>query len=332
MNYSDLPYFARDFLFYLHTIKGHSEETIKGYYIDLKIFLKFIKFTEQSPNSKISKENFDDIIIKDITLDTMEKISTSCVYEFLYYISNERKNSATSRARKISSLKTFFNYLVIKSKLIKNNPTLELDAPSAKKSIVKYLTLEQSIELLSSVYENMSSRDYCIINLFLNCGMRLSELVGINVSDIQGTTLKLLGKGNKERLIYLNPSCLDSVEMYLKDRKQITNLKDKNALFISRNGTRITTRRVQQTVATALKNIGLDGQGYSPHKLRHTAATLMYQHNNVDIRVLQDILGHSNIATTEIYTHVANKQVEDALMNSPLSKNKTKTKKDKHQE
>lgn len=316
--YNDCPYFLKDFLLYLETIKGHSKKTVSAYYIDLKLFIKFLSFN----NNKDTNINFNEEIIniKNIDISIISNCTVSDIYEYLHYITNERNNSAKTRARKISSLKTFFKYLEIKSNLIKNNPLKEISPPSLKKSLPKYLTLEQSIELLKSTKNNFSSRDYCILVLFLNCGMRLTELVNINIYDIKNDNLKLLGKGNKERIVYLNDICVNAINEYLKERYIISNLKDKNALFISKQGKRITQRRVQQIIENILKHNGLSHEGFSPHKLRHTAATLMYQYNNVDIRILKDILGHENISTTEIYTHVSNSQVKDAMKNSPLNK------------
>lgn len=241
------------------------------------------------------------------------------------FLSHQRKNSAITRSRKISSLRTFYQYLHIKVKLISDNPTKELSLPNVKKSLPKYLTLDQAKALLTASYE-MGFREYCMVTLFLNCGMRLSELVGLNLSSIKDDTVTVLGKGNKERAIYLNEACQSAIALYLPERAKQVNLVDKEALFISKRGTRITPRRVQQIVDSALKIAGLWDQGFSTHKLRHTAATLMYQHNQTDIRVLQEILGHVNLATTEIYTHVANKQVEDALKSSPLSQVKPTSK------
>ena len=199
-----------------------------------------------------------------------------------------------------------------------------MEVPKIKKSLPKYLTLEQSLELLNSIETGAPERDYCMITLFLNCGMRLSELVGINISDIQDNTLRLIGKGNKERIIYINQACLDAIQNYLNVRNQQPGIKDKNALFLTRNGTRIGARRVEKIVEEVLRKAGMANQGFSVHKLRHTAATLMYQHGNVDIRILKDVLGHANLGTTEIYTHISNQQMESAMNQSPLSKVKSK--------
>ena len=236
-------------------------------------------------------------------------------------------NNASSRSRKISSIRALYKYLTTKTNYLEENPAKNLDTPSMRKSVPKYLTLGESIELLASIQDEspaVTARDYCMITLMLNCGMRVSELVGINLEDIRDNTLRLLGKGNKERMVYLNDACLSAIENYLKFRKQPEGGPDKNALFLSSQHRRMTTRRVEQIVAKYLKACGLDGRGYSPHKLRHTAATLMYQHGGVDIRALKEILGHANIGTTEIYTHISDRMIEEAANASPLSSVKRK--------
>ena len=215
---------------------------------------------------------------------------------------------AKARSRKVSAIRSFYKYLTVSSGKLAENPMLNLETPKLKKTLPKYLTLEQALELLTHVETNFTERDFCIITLFLNCGMRLSELCGINIHDIRDNQLKLLGKGNKERIVYLNGSCIDAVNNYLAVLNSGEKVKrvDKNALFLNRNGKRISPRRVEQIVEHCLKEAGLDGMGISPHKLRHTAATLLYQDAGVDIRVLKELLGHESLSTTEIYTHVSN--------------------------
>lgn len=318
-DYSDCPTYLKDYLLYMLTIKGRSPKTVDAYYIDLRGFLRYIKCY------RILNNNFagyDTLPINDITLYNLRSISLSDVYSYLNYTLKERSNNSATRARKVSSIRSFFKYLTTKTNLLQSNPVKDLDVPSIKKSLPKYLTLDEAKELIAhtGTIKNQceSHRDYCILVLFLNCGMRLSELVGINLNDIRDNTLKLLGKGNKERIIYLNQSCIDAIESYKTVRK-VTDGTDKNALFLSQNGKRISARRVQQIVEEHLKGVNLDGKGYSPHKLRHTAATLMYQHGGVDVRILKEILGHSNLSTTEIYTHVSDTQMETAAQKSPLS-------------
>lgn len=316
-NYTDCPQYLQDFLFYMLTIRGRSPKTVDAYYVDLRTFLRYIKLTKGNLSTDI---DFQAIEIQDVSIDVIKDITLSDVYSFLSYAMSERANNAKTRSRKISSIRALFKYLTVKAGLLSDNPVKDLELPTGKKSVPKYLTLEESLELISSVEGKYSQRDYCIITLFLNCGMRLSELVGINTQDIRDNTIKLLGKGNKERIIYLNDACLYAIEEYSKVRPTPSVAADRNALFLSTHGKRLSPRRVQQIVDSCLKSAGLSGKGYSPHKLRHTAATLMYQHGNVDIRVLKEILGHANLATTEIYTHVSDKQIENAANLSPLSK------------
>ncbi len=320
----DCPSYLRDFLFYMETIKGRSSKTVEAYYIDLRTFLRFLKrFKGLAP----SNLEFSEIRIADIPIDVIRSVTLSDVYEFLNYTLADRRNGAKTRSRKVSSLRSFFHYLTTKANLLEENPVLNLEVPATRKTLPKYLSLEESLELLTSIDGKDKERDYCIVTLFLNCGMRLSELVGINLSDIkEDHTLRVVGKGNKERVIYLNRACLDALEAYRRVRP-VVQTSDKNALFLSKQGRRISNRRVEQIVNDCLKRAGLSGKGYSVHKLRHTAATLMYQHGGVDVRLLQDILGHSNLGTTEIYTHVSNKQLEEAAVKNPLSSVKTRGKK-----
>jgi len=289
---------------------------VEAYYTDLRTFLRYIK---QQSGRADAETPFAKISIEDVTIEQIQEITLSDVYAFLNYTMSQRENQSKARARKVSSIRSFFKYLTTKAGLLGENPVKDLELPSSKKSIPKYLTLEESLELLSAVSTSSPQRDTCILVLFLNCGMRLSELVGINIQDIRDNTVRLLGKGNKERIVYLNDACLFAVEQYLEVRVPPTDVTHKNALFISSRGTRLTPRRVQQIVEDCMRTAGLSNRGYSPHKLRHTAATLMYQHGGVDIRVLKEILGHSNLATTEIYTHVSDKQIEKAANASPLA-------------
>ncbi len=315
--FDDCPQLLQDFLFYMLTIRGRSAKTVDAYHIDLRTFFRYIKSIKTDVDPKLA---FQEITINDIDIDLIRDITLSDVYSFLNYAMSERENAAKARSRKVSCIRSFFKYMTSKTGLLGENPVKDLEMPTAKRALPKYLTLEESIDLMSSVETKYSDRDYCIITLFLNCGMRLSELVGINITDIRDNTIKLLGKGNKERIIYLNDSCKHALERYLKVRENPTKATEKNTLFLSTRGTRLTPRRVQQIVEDCLASAGLSNKGYSPHKLRHTAATLMYQHGGVDIRVLKEVLGHANLATTEIYTHVSDKQIENAANSSPLSR------------
>ncbi len=315
---NDCPIPLKDFLFYLETIKGRSPRTVEGYYIDLRTFFRFLKRLRgiSPPDAP-----YEEIRISDIDIPLIKTITLSEVYEFLHYTASERSNNGAARSRKVSAIRGLFHYLTIKAGSLTENPVQNLEVPSLKKAIPKYLTLENSIELLAKAESRSDvfrERDYCILTLFLNCGMRLSELVGISLTDIRDNQLRLLGKGNKERIVYLNDACLAALADYKKTRPN--NSKDRGALFVSRNGLRISRRRVQQIVERQLGEIGLDQKGFSAHKLRHTAATLLYQHGHVDIRMLKEILGHANLGTTEIYTHISSEQLEAAAQKSPLAK------------
>ena len=248
----------------------------------------------------------------------MGSVKLDDAYAFLAYCQRERGNDAAARARKAVAIKRFYRYLSLDQRYLERNPLQELESPKIKRSLPKYLTLEQSLELLQCVDGNNRERDYCILALFLNCGLRVSELVSLNLSDIRrDDTMRVVGKGNKERTIYLNPTCMSALHRYLQVRPADC-IADRNALFISRNNRRISVRAVQNVVAKFLKKAGLDGQGFSAHKLRHTAATLMYQHGDVDVLLLKEILGHENLATTEIYTHIVDSQLREAMQQNPL--------------
>lgn len=316
------PEVIRNFLIYNEAIKNKSSATVNEYFRDLQTFFRYIKMVRGLVDDEIC---FDRISIDDVDTVLIKSIKVTDIYAYLVYCKDERNNNSTTRARKVSTLRQFFKYLAVQTKQIDENPAELLDAPKLKKTLPKHLTLEDSIKLLNSVKEGNaenSARDYAIITLFLNCGMRLSELCNLNVTDITSDgSLRILGKGNKERVIYLNDSCRSSLSEYLKVRpNEGVSADHKNALFISRNKRRISNRAVQNIVYGYLEKIGLGGQGLSVHKLRHTAATLMYQHGGVDIRVLQNVLGHENLGTTQIYTHVADEQVKSAIDANPLSK------------
>lgn len=312
----------QQFLSYMQNVKGRSENTVNEYFISLRTFFRYMKKHKGIVDENIDEANIE---IDDIDLDFIKSITFTDISYFMNYCLSERHNNAASRARKTCAIRRFFNFLQQKLNLLENDPSKALDTPKLGKRLPKFLSLEQSIDLLNTVDGKYKERDYCILTLFLNCGMRLSELVGINLNDIDynNNTLRLLGKGNKERIIYLNEACLSSIQDYLKVRPNgsIKSSNDKKALFISRNGNRISPKTVQWLVKKYLSQIGLNtSNGYSVHKLRHTAATLMYQHGNVDIRILKDILGHENLGTTEIYTHVSSSQMEKAANSNPLSK------------
>lgn len=325
IHYDDAPQLLKNFLFYMLTIKGRSRRTVDAYYRDLSLMLRFL--TVHRSGQHVNGDDLAQIDISGLNESFFRGITLMDLYEYMNYVTSDRSNQSATRARKISSMRGFFNYLSTKIGILEDNPAAGLEAPSIRKNLPKYLTLEQAMELLNAVSGDYAERDYCILTLFLNCGMRLSELVGIDLNDFKPSehSLKLLGKGNKERIIYLNEACESAINRYLPIRnKSNVKIAHRQALFISKNGTRLSARRVEEIVTAYLKKSGLDGLGFSTHKLRHTAATLMYQHGGVDIRVLKEVLGHTNIATTEIYTHVSNAQVEEAMASSPLAKVKPK--------
>ena len=315
----------KDFLYYLQTVKGRSPSTVDEYFNDLRTFFRFIKVQKGivPPDTP-----YQDIRVDDVDLALVSSVTLSDGYEFMNYLLRVRKNNKAARARKTTSVKSFYNYLTSKKHLLAVDPLKDLERPNAreKNPMPKYLTLEQSIELLNAVDGKFKERDYCILTFFLNCGMRLAELVAMNYNDIKSDhTAQIIGKGSKKRLIYLNDACMSAFEAYMKVRPvDGVRAEDKYALFLSAQHRRISRESVQKLVYKYLEKIGLDSQGYSVHKLRHTAATLMYQHGNVDIRVLKDVLGHESLSTTEIYTHLDSRQIEAAAKSNPLSKIKPK--------
>ncbi len=305
------------FLIYIESIQGKSPKTADEYFYDLRTFYRFLNLIYGYGDDSVE---FDEIPIDNISIDILRRVNLQTLYEYMNFLNRERGNSAISRSRKISSLKSFYKYLHTKAKLIDENPAAELESVKTIKQLPKHFTLEDSITLLNSVENRNAARDYCILTLFLNCGMRLAELVNINITDIRGDSLVVIGKGNKERTIYLNEACLTALETYMPVRNQQTpTARDKNALFLSERNQRISRRTVQYTVEKYVKKIGLDPHKYTTHNLRHTAATLMHQ-AGVDIRVLQEILGHKQLSTTEIYTHINNDQIRNAVQNNPLSR------------
>ncbi|MBP3857628.1 MAG: tyrosine-type recombinase/integrase [Ruminiclostridium sp.] len=326
MKFDDCPFYLQEYLNYIETIKLRSQLTVKNYYTDIRLFLRYIKINGGLADEK----DFDSVTIADVPESLVKKVTLNDLISFLSFTSSERSNHAQARARKAVALRQFFKYLTVKKMWFEVSPAQNLELPSPKKTLPKHLTVEQATELLRSCsdFRDWSDyRDYCIITFFLNCGMRLSELVGINTHDYISTVeggmsvsrIKVLGKGSKERIIYLNPACVSAYENYIKVRPETRE----KALFISKRLTRISNRRVEQIIDEKLKLSGLSGMGFSVHKLRHTAATLMYQ-NGVDVRALKEVLGHENLDTTQIYTHVANEQIRNAMYMNPLANIETK--------
>ena len=324
--YSDCPIVLRDFLVYHETIKGQSPKTIHEYYLDLRMFLRFIKLmrNEMSVQTKL-----EDIPIKDVDINFIKEITTSDIFDFLSYLANDRVPdsdkgysekgiSPTARARKLSALKSFYKYLTVRTKQLEENPVADFEYPKLRKSLPKYLTLEQSSKLLQAVSGQNQARDYAILMLFLNCGIRRSELVGLNLTDVYEDRIRVVGKGNKERIVYFGSSCRKAIDAYLPERtKQV--LTDNRALFGSRNGNRISVDAVHALVKKALLKAGLDATQFSAHKLRHTAATMMLS-GGVDVKTVQEVLGHENLNTTQIYTHIENTELKIAAEANPLSK------------
>ncbi|MDB1922025.1 tyrosine recombinase XerC [Clostridium tertium] len=317
----NLPESVVDFLNYLETIKGKSPNTIKGYEIDLTLFFRFLKIYKGLITD--DSLDFSEIDIRDIDNSFVKKIKLTDLYAFLSFAEKQRENGSYARARKVAALKSYFKFLNGKAKIIDDNPTLELESPKINKRHPVYLSLDESVNLLSSLDKDNKNyyRDYCILTLFLNCGMRLSELCSIKLDKIKGDTLTIIGKGDKERTVYLNEACLKAIDNYLavRDTSKCTP-EDKEYLLLSSRFKPINKRTVELLVKKHIFNSGLSNEKYTPHKLRHTAATLMYKHGNVDIRSLQSILGHENISTTQIYTHVDEEILRDAVNSNPLSK------------
>ena len=325
-HYSDCPQILRDFLTYHETIKGQSPKTISEYYLDLRMFLRFIKLMR---NDMPIHTNLEDIPIKDVDLNFLRQITTSDIFDFLSYLANDRNPtpdspspnygiSTVSRARKLSAIKSLYKYLTVRTKQLQENPVADLEYPKLRKSLPKYLTMAQTAALLQAVSGQNSKRDYAILMLFLNCGIRRSELVGLNISDVYEDRIRVVGKGNKERIVYFGTACHKAIEAYMTERRQMV-LTDNRALFGSRNGNRISVSAVHRLVEKALLKAGLDATQFSAHKLRHTAATMMLS-GGVDVKTVQEVLGHENLNTTQIYTHIESTELKLAAEANPLSK------------
>ena len=319
---TEAPPILRDFLVYHETIQGHSRKTVDEYYLDLRNFFRFLK---QNKNLIPKDMPLDDVSIDDADLALVRDVTLTDIYSYMNYLSRDRGLNNASRARKVATIRSFYKYLTNKAKLLDTNPVQDLDSPRLKKSLPKYQNLDESLELLDSVDGKNSTRDYCILTLFLNCGLRISELVSLNKTDVRVDQLRVLGKGNKERMLYLNDACQRALEDWLTERDTLT-LVDQNALFVTlQNRRRISTAAVHKLVKKHLAAAGLDSSQYSSHKLRHTAATLMLQ-NGVDVRTLQEVLGHDHLNTTQIYTHVDNEDLRTAARANPLGRVKQRKK------
>ena len=324
--YSDCPQVLREFLIYHENIMGQSQLTISEYYLDLRMFLRFIKLMRA--DMPITTD-LDTIDIRDIDISFIRDIDTPDIFDFLSYLANDRAVnpesaapdygiSAAARARKLSSIKSFYKYLTVRTKQLEENPVAELEYPKLRKSLPKYLTLDQSATLLQAVSGQNEKRDYAILMLFLNCGIRRSELVGLNLTDVYEDRIRVVGKGNKERFVYFGSACRKALDDYLEERNQ-RELSDNRALFGSRDNNRISVTAVHRLVKKALLQAGLDSTQFSAHKLRHTAATMMLA-GGVDVKTVQEVLGHENLNTTQIYTHIENTELKIAAEANPLSK------------
>ena len=324
--YHDCPQILRDFLVYHENIKGQSQLTVSEYYLDLRMFLRFMKLMR---NDMPMTTNLEDIDIKDIDIDFIREIDTSDIFDFLSYLANDRAInpdsaapeygiSPAARARKLSAIKSFYKYLTVRTKQLQENPVADLEYPKLRKSLPKYLTMDQCSALLQAVSGPNEKRDYAILMLFLNCGIRRSELVGLNLTDVYGDRSRVVGKGNKERFVYFGTACRKAIDAYLPIRNQQV-LTDNRALFGSRDSNRISVSAVHRLVKKALMQAGLDSTQFSAHKLRHTAATMMLS-GGVDVKTVQEVLGHENLNTTQIYTHIENTELKIAAEANPLSK------------
>ncbi|SEK19376.1 Site-specific recombinase XerD [Ruminococcus sp. YRD2003] len=315
-NNSENPEFLNDYLVHIKVVKMLSERTIQEYYLDTRLFLKYYCNLKNN-----SSDNIEDVDISGMTTADLRQITLSDIYNFIFYTADERHNADKARYRKLSALRSFFKYLTKSTHILSEDPTKDIEVPVPKQALPKFLSLNESLRLLASADSTDSKRDYCILTLFLNCGMRLSELVGIDIRDIDFTEkrLKVLGKGNKERMVYLNSACMDALNSYLEERTANKKAAAEPALFISNQNKRISKRRVQQIVENSLQEAGLDGKGITTHKLRHTAATLMYQYGDADVLTLKELLGHASVSTTEIYTHLSDDNVRSAVESNPLA-------------
>lgn len=320
-NSKENPEFLNNYLVHIKVSQLLSDRTIQEYYFDVRLFLRYIYSIHHDIDDEITS-----IDISGMQESELKQISISDIYNFIFYTSDERRNSERARYRKVSSLRSFFKYLSKVAHIIDNDLTNDIDIRVPKSGLPKFLSLNESMRLLAASDSNDSKRDYCIITLFLNCGMRLSELVGMDIKDIDffENRVKVLGKGNKERMVYLNDACIDALNQYLSIRKENPKAANEPALFISNQNKRISKRRVQQIVEKNLHDAGLDGKGITTHKLRHTAATLMYQYGNADVLTLKELLGHASVSTTEIYTHLDSEIVRNAVESNPLADVKSK--------
>lgn len=325
---SEYPPIFEEFANYKLTVQNRSKLTVEQYLTDLSLFFKFLQCHRRA--KRFTMDEFGAQSLDKVDLEMVRSVQSGEILAFVGWTASEKENKPAARARKLSAIRSFYKYLTGTRRYFEKNPAADIESPRVKQALPKFLTLDESLHLLETIEQDSESknrvRDYCMITLFLNCGMRLSELVGISLSDIDPTlrSLRVVGKGSKERMIYLNEACKSAITEWMKVRTAMSEIKDKNALFVSSRGLRISNQTVQHVVYKYLEKAGLSNRKLSTHKLRHTAATLMYQEGGVDVRVLKEILGHEQLNTTQIYTHVSNAQIEDAMAQNPLAKKKQK--------
>lgn len=311
---------------YHEIIKAHSKGTVDEYFLDLRNFFRYLK---KAKTPELADAALSEIDISDVDLEFVSAVTMRDVYGYMTYLSRDRariQNSsktdyglkAASRARKIMAIRSFYNYLTKKTHQLQENPVRDMDTPKQPKTLPSYLTLEESLCLLDATEESkFPERDYCILLLFLTCGLRISELISLNRSDVRGEMLRVTGKGNKSRTLFLNDACQEAIRAYLAVRRPVSG-RNEDALFLSARDARPSRSTIHAMVKRTLDAAGLDSSRFSAHKLRHTAATLMLQ-NGVNLRAVQEVLGHEHLNTTEIYTHIDNEGLRVAAKASPLS-------------
>ena len=305
------PKLLRDFLIYLTTITGKSDRTRQEYEYDLTLFFRFLIAAQD-------EIEMDAVDLSVITIEWIKEITLEDIYMFMEYCEKVRENKATSRSRKVASIRAFFKYLKNKRNLLTYDPAEQLEKPKIGKRSPIYLTIDEAKNLVQATKQQQYSvRDYAIVVLFLNLGIRVSELCALNLSSIKERYLYIVGKGNKERVLYINDACLEAIQHYLSSRKPYKG-EGEEPLFTSQKGTRFTRQSIARIIKVINSNSISEKSLLTPHKLRHTSATMMYQ-SGADIRSLQHILGHTNISTTQIYTHIEDKQVQDVLTNNPFN-------------
>ena len=315
---SSNPEFLNEYLTYLDVIRGRAKRTVTEYYNDNKLFLRWVECQLR----RIPLSDMESVSISSVSIEDVRKIGVSMLYDYIRFLRDDRSNTPRSVSRRLSSVRSLFKYLTKNKGLLEKDPCQSLEMPNIKRALPRFMTLEESQRMLKSLEELPKTeqlRDYCIVTLFLNCGFRLNELIGMNVGDVDffNRQIRVLGKGGKERIVYLNDACLSALQAYIESRQNPP--REQKALFLSKQQRRISRRRVQQIVENALLAARLSGRGLSTHKLRHTATTLMYQHGHVDTLTLKEILGHQSIATTEIYTHLSSEQRQNAIDSNPLA-------------